>query len=99
MLAQPMQGVGFDLLGDMSDLDVAISSFDRVEEPDRSSVPQLATQRGPGLPTDMVRGDDTSTSEVFEESQGCFVVLIAIVGAGDEERGVGEDQGSGFDGP
>jgi hypothetical protein len=43
--------------------------------------------------------DDAPTGDAFEEQQRRLVVLIAIVGACDEERSVGEDQGSGFDGP
>jgi hypothetical protein len=47
----------------------------------------------------MVGGDDASTGDPFEELQRRLMVLVAIVSAGDEERSVGEDQGSGFDGP
>jgi hypothetical protein len=47
----------------------------------------------------MIGGDDAAPLDDLEEAQGGIVMLVPVVGAGDEERGVGEDQGSGFDGP
>jgi hypothetical protein len=83
----------------MRDLDMPVWPFDRVQELDGSAVPKLAAEGGPGLSSHMAGGDDAPTSDPFEEQQRSLVMPVAIVGASDEERSVGEDQGSGFDGP
>lgn len=99
MLAQPAQGLVFELLGNRDDLNVAILSFDGVQEVDCPAVPELATDRGPGLAADMAGGDYAPAGESLQEPQGSNVMRVSFVRARDEERGIGKDQGSGFDGP
>jgi hypothetical protein len=57
VLPQPAEGLVFELLGNRDDLNVAILSFYGVQEVDGPAMPELATDRGPGLAADMIGGD------------------------------------------
>jgi len=99
VLAQPAEGLVLVLLGQAGNLDVPALASDRVQKLDRPAVPELAADRGPSLTPDVVGRDEGSSAQRREEPQRNLMALVPIVGAGDEERGVDEDQGSGFDGP
>ena len=96
--AQPAQGLVFELVGYVIDLNVP-GLLEAVEEPDGPSVPRPRAEPGPGLATDMVRGDDPPSGYRPIEAKRRLVVLIPFDGARDQERRVDEDQGWSRDSP
>jgi hypothetical protein len=74
-------------------------ALEAVEEFHGSLVKSLVAEPGPGLAANMVGGYEATAGYRLEESQGELVLLIAVVVAGDQERRVDEDEGSGFDNP
>jgi hypothetical protein len=65
-------------------------ALDGIEEGDRVPVARPATQMGPGLAADVVRGDQPGVPVVVQERDRVGVVP-AFVGLGDPVRGVDED--------
>jgi predicted transcriptional regulator of viral defense system len=93
VLAQPAEGVVFDVLRDPGDLDALLGASDAVEELDRLRVPALVPEPGPGLPPDVIGGHDAPIALPLQQRDRSSVIGVAIVHRGYQERRIGEDQG------